>query len=157
MYIDDSGQYGIGLSPRVVGFNLARAAVAFVRMAQVLCLTLSVGEMRKSVLVTNNRRIADIVQKHLAVIGIAVKIQCAARDLGATFVGGLQRRTVIQKQRLQGAGSRFCRMRFLSRACHLTRKVGRTNPYAAALWGCEIIGIAPTQMKQYSAQAAAAT
>ena len=48
-------------------------------------------------------------------------------------------------------------MRFLSRACHLTRKVGRTNPYAAALWGCEIIGIAPSQMKRYSAQAAAAT
>ena len=135
MYIDDSGQYGSGLSPGIVGFKIARAAVAFVRMAQLLCLTLSVGLLGKSVLVTNSPRIADIVKKHFAVVGVTIKIQCAARDLGATFVGGLRRRTIMQKQRLQGAGSRFCRMRFLSRACHLTRKVGRTNPICSSSVG----------------------
>ena len=41
----------------------------------------------KSVLVTNSTRIADIVKKRLAAICVAIKIQCAARDLGATFVG----------------------------------------------------------------------
>ena len=88
MYIDDSGQYGSGLSPGIVGFKIARAAVAFVRMAQILCLTLSVGAQGKSALVTNSPRIADIVRKHLAVVGVSIKVQCAARDLGATFVGG---------------------------------------------------------------------
>ena len=35
--------------------------------------------------------------------------------------------------------------------------MGRTNPYAAALWGCEVLGIAPTQLGKFRSQAAAAT
>ena len=43
-----------------------------------------------------------IVQQHLRAIGICIKVQCTARDLGVLLVGGSSRRTRLQRHRLQG-------------------------------------------------------
>ena len=73
------------------------------------------------------------------------------------LVGGAGRRTSIQHNRMQAAGPRFSRLRWLSRICYKARRVGRSNPYAVAFWGVEVLGLAPSQLRSFRSQAAAPT
>ena len=157
LFIDDSGQYSSGEHPGVVGNRIAECAVDFVRMAEELKLELSLGQQGKSTLVTNNSRVAAIVVRRLAYRGVSIKVQNTARDLGVLLVGGAGRRTSIQHNRMQAAGPRFSRLRWLSRICYRARRVGRSNPYAVAFWGVEVLGLAPSQLKSFRSQAAAST
>ena len=70
-------------------------------------------------------------------------MQNTARDLGVLLVGSAGRRTSLQQNRLQAAAPRFSRLRWLARICHRARRVGRSNPYAVAFWGVEVLGLAP--------------
>ena len=94
LYIDDGGQYSSGKMAGIVGRHLVAAAVAFMRMAQVLCLRLFIGDMGKSVLVTNSQRVASIVRKHLSYVGETINIQCTTKDLWG--VAGRRRRAPRQ-------------------------------------------------------------
>ena len=128
-----------------------------VDIAEGLNLELSLGQQGNSTLVTNNSRVAAIVVKRLAYRGVSIKVQNTARDLGVLLVGGAGRRTSIQHNRMLAAGPRFSRLRWLSRICYRARRVGRSNPYAVAFWGVEVLGLAPSQLKSFRAQAAAST
>ena len=72
-------------------------------------------------------------------------------------MGGAGRRASIQHMRMRSAGERLSRVKWLSKVCWKASKVGRGNPFAVALWGVEVLGGAPYTMKNFRAQAAAAT
>ena len=88
LYVDDSGQYTSGKSPRQVGRTFAAAAVGFVRMAHTLKLTLSVGDMGKTIMVTNHKLVASTVLLHLSYQRASINIGTTATYLGALLVGG---------------------------------------------------------------------
>ena len=81
----------------------------------------------------------------------------ALAETGVLPVGGAGRRTSLQQSRLRSGGQRFSRLRWLSRVCYKAMRTGRTNPYAAAFRVCEVLGVAPTQLRRFRSQAAAAT
>ena len=105
-----------GNDRRKVAKQLAKVAVAFVRIAEALGLQLSVDEpaahkVGKSTLVTNNKVVREVVLKHMAFAGVHIQIKAAARDLGVMFVGGGFRRVVLQKKRLPTGCERLRRIK----------------------------------------------
>ena len=84
-------------------------------------------------------KVAAIVRKHLAFAGVTLNVQCAGRDLGVLLVGGAGRRASLQQSRLRSG-----------------RQRGQTHMQRHYV-GCEVLGVAPTQLRRFRSQAAAAT
>ena len=115
MYVDDGGQYADGPDERKVAKLLAKAAVAFVRNADDLGLSLSVndpltGKEGNSTFVFNSRAVSAMVQTHQAYAWVHIQIKAIARNIAVLTAAGSIRRVALQKKLMQSGGQRFQRI-----------------------------------------------
>ena len=141
-FVDDVAQIAIGTLQQVSN-DSTFAAMKFCSAMKAINLKIS----SKSVIVSSSPRIAAniaaLIKKHSKVM---VQVHAAARDLGVLNNPSRRRRTDMQASRITKAGNRLCKIAPLARAVRRARNLTHTGAIPQALWGVEVLGLAPTPM-----------
>ena len=153
-YVDDFGQIAWGTFQHVVSV-LAPAAHQFVVAARLLGLPLST-KTGASVIVASHPVIAKRVALYVRRLGMRLNIASSARDLGALF-GMRTRRFGLMSTRFAAAGVRLRQTRGLVREDRRARKLVTTGASPVAMYGVELLGLAPTWVRRFRAAMAAAS
>ena len=136
-YVDDfsrfvSGSFGDALE---VVFEGGKALLG---AAKRLHLTLSA----KSLVVASSGKLAVVLQKRFASIGLTVKVAQEGRDLGLCFNASGRRSCTLVAHRLDKAAARHKKLMQLVSVHRVAGKLARSNPLAVASWGSSALGMA---------------
>ena len=150
--VDDISGHVAG-TDRMVQAITAEAARLLVDGLQARDLPLSKGKSK--VLINGSDRLKLGLLRQLEEQGIDET--AAARNVGADLLLGSRRRAYVAKGRVAKAAKRSRRIRQLRKAGAHTRNLTLTGSNAGVLWGFEVLGFTPSQLKSIRVDAAKAT